>query len=182
MLFALPAVAGCTAGNNSERKGEVDVGEAWAVHDDLSEHFELTVYPSIVVDRGVDQDSALAVEHRAVLMNTSEETFSNLTVSFVFDPRLDDYFAAGVSPLAPTPIDVYPQSAPEVESGSAAWGVDWDVDHLLRDAELLTEMGHDIRDVPELAENLTLQVTWDGGEELLEYTAPVLDPDGLLGS
>lgn len=56
------------------------------------------------------------------------------------------------------------------------------MDQLLSSRQFLDAAGREPARILDLAENLTLRLRWDGGEETLEYSVPVLDPDNLLGS
>lgn len=148
------------------------------VHDELSDDFTLTAFPSTVYQDGEDLYLAL----RATVVNKSSDAYEDFFTTVVFDPELDQFLAAGVEPLPLSKVDLFPVGAPELDEGSGALGTELIVDQLLSSRQFLDEAGLDPDRILDLAENLTLWLRWDGGEETLEYSVPVTDPDNLLGS
>lgn len=51
---------------------------------------------------------------------------------------------------------------------------------LLADRQVLEEMGKSVSQIPALAENYSIQLRCEGGKELIEVSAPLLDPDRVL--
>lgn len=148
------------------------------MHDELSDDFTLTVFPSTVYRDGED----IYLSLRATVVNTSSDAYEDFFTTVVFDPALDQFLAAGVEPLPLSKVDLFPAGAPELEEGSGTLGTELVVDQLLSSQQFLDEAGLDPARILDLAENLTLRLRWVGGEETLEYSVPVIDPDNLLGS
>lgn len=155
-----------------------DDRDVWAVHEDLSENFTLTVYPTTLYRR----DSEVMISFRADVDNKSRDRYRDFSSTFVLDPEFDQYLAAGLVSLPTSGVDLFPDGAPELRAGTGGRGIELTFDQIVTDREMLDELGLDPGRVLELAENLTLWLQWRGGEERLEYTAPVQDPDNLLGS
>lgn len=179
-VLGLSASAGCAARpaphpDESSSDTETAVG---TLYDDLSENFTLTVYPSTVYRDG----STIYVSYRATVVNKSQDSYQDFYPAFVFDPALDQYFAAGVEPVPITEVDLFPTGAAELENGSGGRGVELVFDQLVSDREFLDDAGLDASRILDLGEEVTLWLRWNGGEEKLEYRVPVEDPDNLLGS
>ena len=51
---------------------------------------------------------------------------------------------------------------------------------LLADRQVLEEMGKSVSQIPALSENYFIQLLCEGGKELIEMSAPLLDPDRVL--
>ncbi|WP_276669604.1 hypothetical protein [Schaalia cardiffensis] len=51
---------------------------------------------------------------------------------------------------------------------------------LLADRQVLEEMGEFVSQILALAENYFIQLRCEGGKELIEVSAPLLDPDRVL--
>lgn len=175
--ITLALAAGCTAGPATDGPSSPaeDVG---IVHDELSDDFTLTVFPSTVYRDGED----IYLSLRATVVNKSSDAYEDFFTTVVFDPGLDQFLAAGAEPLPLSKVDLFPVGAPELEEGSGALGTELIVDQLLSSRQFLDEAGLEPARILDLAENLTLTLRWDGREETLEYSVPVTDPDNLLGS
>ena len=126
----------------------------------------------------------------ATVTNISDDVLDNFAVTVIHDEALDPYIVGGVVELpALATGSMYPADTPQAEVPTdGARGVDVE-----RTSGIVTEgsdaakvaglttNGAILAAVADLAGHVTLKVTWDGGEQILTSTAPVLDPDGLLG-
>lgn len=154
-----------------------DSREAWAVHEDLSETFVVTVYPTHV-RAGDGEGAALSLDHRVVVENVGREELRDVTATLVLD-ALDPYLMWGATSFPMTGVDLAPVGTRPADADAVGLDAGWD--QMLRPLAELEADGLDPAAVLELAEDVTLRLRWAGGEESLRYTAPVLDPDGLLG-
>lgn len=149
------------------------------VYDRLSDNFTLTVYPTTVHSEA----SSIYVSYKATVVNKSQDSFPGFYAAFVLDSDLDQYLAAGVAPIPMLKVDLFPAGAAELENGSGGGlGAELTSDQLVSDRAFLDDAELDARRILELGETVTLWLRWNGGEERLEYTTRVLDPDNLLGS
>lgn len=178
LAVALSALAGCTLVPPPDGDGTSEDGEelAGAVYDELSANFTLTAYPSTVYRDGSD----VYVSYRATVVNKFRDSYRDFSSAFILDPGLGRYFAAGVEPVPQTAVDLVPRGAAELGTAQGGLGVDVTSDKLVSDRDSLDEAGLSAGRILDLGEEITLWLRWDGGEEKLTYSAPVLDPDGLL--
>lgn len=126
--------------------------------------------------RIVRTDDGVALRVDATVVNASDAVLDDVVVTVVLDDALDPYLAAGAVPLSGLSADhVYPRDTAraDVPSGGAL-GIH------LTDTRHLADTGTDLSAVLDLARHVTLEVTWDGGNQDLAYTTAVLDPDGLI--
>lgn len=174
LVIAMTVTGGC-----SEQAGIDDrvapVDPVGVVYDELSDRFRLTAFPSTVYQDGSD----VYVAFHATVVNKSPESFPDFYTTVIFDPELDQYFAAGVDPLPITRVDLFPEGASELDEGMGALGTELLVDQLVSSPTFLDEAGLEPSRVLDLAGHLTLWLRWEGGEETLEYDAPVVDPGNL---
>lgn len=111
--------------------------------------------------------------------NVSDQTFEAFHSLSVPDPTLDPYPASGVViPDDPKGFLVVPEGSEDSESGGRRMEVR--NSKLLADRQVLEEMGKSVSQIPALAENYSIQLRCEGGKELIEMSAPLLDPYGVL--
>lgn len=124
----------------------------------------------------VRTDEGVALRLEATVVNTSDDVLDDVVVTVVPDDALDPYLVAGAVALPGLSADhVYPQDTDRGDVPSdAAVGIQY------TDTRHLTTTRTDLSAVLDLAQHVTLEVTWRGGKQQLSYTTAVLDPDGLL--
>lgn len=107
--------------------------------------------------------------------NASDQTFE----AFHALPVLDPYLASGVViPDDPKGFLVVPEGSEDSEGGGRRMEVR--NSKLLADRQVLEEMGESVSQILALAENYSIQLRCEGGKELIEMSAPLLDPDRVL--
>lgn len=175
LTLVVLALVGCTASPPVD-DARTPVAADGVVREDLSDRFTLTLYPTTVYE----DESGTYLSFRATIVNRSSEEYRDFSATVVLDPELDQYLAAGVEPMPVMGVDIFPDGAPELADGTGGRGMELVVDELVSDRAFLADAGLDAGEIHELGEAVTLRLRWDGGEETLSYTAPVVDPDGLL--
>lgn len=158
-----------------DRPGDDAAGDG-VLHDDLSGRVAITAYPVTLVE----QRGHAYMTFQVKVENVSFENLPEFSATLVLAEELDGYLAAGAESLTGGDFDLVGLDSEELADGSAVHAVVLDVEHRVADDEFLDEAGLDAHRILELAEHVTLELQWRGGQETLEYTAPVLDPDGLL--
>jgi len=124
----------------------------------------------------VATEDGTALRISGTVVNASDEVLNDVVITVVPHDGLDPYLVAGAVGIPLPSIDmVYPAATPlaEVPAGGSV-GIDVD------DVRPLAGAGADLTDILELADVVTLKVTWDGGQQVLTIAGPVGDPDGLL--
>ncbi|WP_156165071.1 hypothetical protein [Demequina silvatica] len=151
---ALATLAGCTGA------------------DDDAHAFELTD-PTVAI---VTSDGGTALRISGTVTNVSDEVLDDVAVAVVLDEGLDAYIPAGAATLPVDGVDkIYPADTPSADVPSdGARGIE------VEDMRHLDGSGDYLAEVVDLAGEVVLKVTWDGGEQTLTATTEVLDPDGLL--
>jgi hypothetical protein len=171
-----PSVATNTQPPETSTGGTVPGG---VVHEELSDNFRVTVYSTTLYAEG----STVRISYRVEVVNKTQETFHGFYPTVVLDPELDQYLAAGVTPLPiSTRLNVYPEGHTDLDDPVGAAGVDIDFDQVVSDRQFLADAGLDVDRLFELGEHVTLWLRWDDGEERLTYSTPVEDPNHLFSS
>ncbi|MDN4474349.1 hypothetical protein QQX09_00615 [Demequina sp. SYSU T00192] len=149
------SLAGCSDGDDTE-------ADAFALTD-----------PTVSI---VATDDGPALRIAGTVANISDEVLDDVAVAVVLDEALDAYIPAGAATLPVDGVDrIYPAGTPHDEvPEDGALGIE------VGDTRHLDGTGDYLAEVVDLADEVVLQVTWDGGEQVLTAPAEVLDPDGLV--
>ncbi|WP_156160857.1 hypothetical protein [Demequina maris] len=134
--------------------------------------FELTD-PTVAI---VATDDGPALRIAGAVGNVTDDVLNEVAVAVVLDDALDAYIPAGAATLPVDGVDlIYPAGTPREEVPSdGALGIEFE------DTRHLDGTGDYLVEVADLADEVVVTVTWDGGEQMLTASAEVLDPDGLL--
>lgn len=147
---------GCSAG------GSGDVGVV-ALTDDSAEI--------------VATQDGTALRISATVVNVSDDVLDDVVVTIVLDDQLDEHLAGpGAVDVPLLSVDnIYPADTPRSEvPPDGALGIE------INDSHHLGTPRSDNAEILDLADAVTLKVTWDGGQQVLTFAAPVQDPSGLL--
>ncbi|WP_062295881.1 hypothetical protein [Demequina maris] len=134
--------------------------------------FELTD-PTVAI---VATDEGPALRIGGTVVNVTDVVLDDVAVAVVLDDALDAYMPAGAATLPVDGVDrIYPADTPRDEVPSeGAVGIEFE------DTRHLDGAGDYLAEVADLADEVVVNVTWDGGEQTITAAAEVLDQDGLL--
>ncbi|WP_156162254.1 hypothetical protein [Demequina iriomotensis] len=163
-LGPLVVAAALGAGGLAGCSGDAHAGE---------DVFDVTDASSTIVAT----DDGTALRLAATVVNTSDEVLDGVQVTVVLDEATMPYLVTGAVAVPLAAVDgIYPQSSARADvPPDGALGIDFE------DTRHLDPSAAGLSDVLELAAQVTLEISWDGGEQQLAYGATVEDPDGLLG-
>ena len=174
LLLILPLLLGACSNTDqevvpgSQQSSPSSGGQSPVV---TTQRFAVTARPTEVFAEGDD----VYVPYWVAVESIAPQSLRGFTVALVFKDELDAYFAAGITPLATTPVDLSP-----IEGSGASRGVELSSDQLVADPQFLAESELNPSRILELGREVTVWLRWDGGEEKIDITFPISDPRGLL--
>jgi hypothetical protein len=141
-------------------------GTAYA---ELSENFEITVYPARIV---MDGDTKRLC-YKVFFLNKTELEFNSFRASCVLSAEMQNYIASGIVVLGD--VDIGPRTTRPLKPGQGP-AVDASSNSAIADDDRLRALGLDPTRLAEFAKSVTLELTWDGGApERVSFEVEVVD-------
>ena len=135
---------------------------------DLSENFEITIYPAYIKMDGSDK----RLFYKIYFMNKTESEFNNFKATCVLSPEMQLYIASGIVFFGD--LDIGPRTKRPLKSTQGV-ALDTGSASLIRDDAQLREWGLDPSRLAEFASTVTLELTWNGGLEVVSLEVEVID-------
>ncbi|MDR1158171.1 MAG: hypothetical protein LBK75_07685 [Oscillospiraceae bacterium] len=136
---------------------------------DLSENFEITVYPArIVMDRDVKR-----LCYKFFFLNKTETEFDNFRAYCVLSEEMQNYIASGIVMLGD--VDIGPRTKRPLKAGQGP-ALNASSNSTIADDDKLQALGLDPAGLAGFAKSVTLELTWNNdGSEKISFEVEVID-------
>lgn len=168
--FSFLSLTGCEASIEAEKDGDKYFYDSASgeIHKDLSDRFDFKIENwKYYFDKESDQDRIL---FSVAIKNKTEERLDNFVAKIILNEEALDFIASGITEYNIfEPCDLIPQTT--------ANGASYSFDLLVEKDEWLSEIGADKNELLDKVRNITLNLSWDGGEETVLIICDELKKD-----